>query len=191
MLLDRGHINSSSTTFCPDEDPSLCASLYRYYASGILAYLRRHLPTQEDAEDLLLEVFLSALEHETHLANRSEDEQRAWLVTVARNRMIDYYRRTKRRHLLPLEMAEDPPGCQENTPENLIVREEEHELLRLYLQRLPTTQQEVLQLRFTVGLRCAEIASILNKREGAIRTMLSRALNTVRGFYQRKDQGEQ
>ncbi len=189
MLRDRGHTDASMA-FCSEEDDSLCAQLYRRYAPGILAYLRRHVPTQEDAEDLLLEVFLAALQYELRLAALSEDEHRAWLVTVARNKVIDHHRRANRRRFLPLEKAEDTLEGEEKMPEAVVVREEEHDRLRSYLQCLPTTQQEVLQLRFTGGLRCAEIASVLNKREGAIRTMLSRALNTVRGFYEQKDKGE-
>src|SRR6266568_1065959 len=185
MLLDQGNSDAS-----PREDDSLCAQLYRRYAPGILAYLRRHLPTQEDAEDLLLEVFLAALEYEPRLASSSEDEQRAWLGTVARNKVIDHYRRADRRRFLPLERAEDALEGEEKMPEEMVVRDEEHHRLRSYLQGLSATQQEVLQLRFTVGLRCAEIASVLNKREGAIRTMLSRSLNTLRSFYEQKDKGQ-
>jgi RNA polymerase sigma-70 factor, ECF subfamily len=53
------------------------------------------------------------------------------------------------------------------------------------LQRLSAVQQEVLQLRFIGGLRCTEIAVLLNKREGAIRSILSRALNGLRKYYER------
>jgi RNA polymerase sigma-70 factor (ECF subfamily) len=189
MFLDRANTGASSA-FCPGEDDSLCAQLYRCYAPGILAYLQRHMPTQEDAEDLLLDVFLSALEYELRLAGLSEDEHRAWLVTVARNKMIDYHRRASRRRFFSLEKAKSTLDGEEKMPEKVLVRDEEHHRLRSYLQQLPATQQEVLQLRFTAGLRCTEIARVLNKREGAVRTMLSRALNTLRGFYGQKDKGD-
>jgi RNA polymerase sigma factor (sigma-70 family) len=190
MLRDRGNTDAS-TAFCPEEDDSLCAQLYRCYAPGILAYLRRHLPMQEDAEDLLLEVFLAALENEPRLATLSEDEQRAWLGTVARNKMIDHHRRAGRRRIFSLEEAKGTlDDDEEKMPEEVVLRDEEHDHLRSHLQLLSVTQREVLLLRFTWGLRCAEIASVLNKREGAVRTMLSRSLNTLRGFYEQKDKGE-
>lgn len=189
MSLDRGNTGTSSAFF-PGEDDSPCAQLYRYYAPGILAYLRRHVPTQEDAEDLLLDVFLAALEYEPRLAGLAEDEQRAWLATVARNKMIDHHRWASRRRFFSLEKAESTLDGEEKMPEEVVVRDEELDRLRSYLQQLSATQQEVLQLRFTAGLRCAEIASTLHKREGAIRTMLSRALNTLRGFYEQKDKGD-
>jgi len=50
----------------------------------------------DNAEDLLLEVFLVALEHEKDLAAIPVDEQRAWLWTVARNKVIDSARHQRR-----------------------------------------------------------------------------------------------
>lgn len=189
MLLDRRNTGASST-FCPDDDNSLCAQLYRCYAPGILAYLRRHLPMQEDAEDMLLEVFLAALENEPRLTGLAEDERRAWLVTVARNKMVDHHRWASKRHFFSLEKAESLHDGAEKMPEEMLIRAEEHSRLRSYLQQLPTTQQEVLQLRFTVGLRCTEIARVLNKQDSAIRAMLSRTLNTLRSLYEQKNTGD-
>ncbi|WP_040443958.1 RNA polymerase sigma factor [Ktedonobacter racemifer] len=172
-------------------DASLCAQLYRECAPKLLAYLRRHVPAQEDAEDLLLEVFLSALEHEARLANLDEDERRAWLGTVARNRVFDFHRRTRKRSILPLERAEDTPGHSWEQPENMALRRETYTTLHNSIQNLSAIQQEILQLRFILGLRSTEIARVLHKREGAVRTMLSRTLNTLRDLYKQKEGGVQ
>jgi DNA-directed RNA polymerase specialized sigma24 family protein len=59
-------------------------------------------PLPEDAEDGLLDGFLAALERES-LRALSKQEQRHWLWRVARNKMVDYYRRTARRPQVPLE----------------------------------------------------------------------------------------
>lgn len=189
MLLNQDDAGASAA-FDLADDGSLCTQLYRCYAAGVLAYLQRHLPTQEDAEDLLLEVFLAALEYEARLAVLSEGERKAWLLIVARNKRIDYYRRASRRSFFTLEKAEATPDSKEKTPEEVLMRAEEYERLRLYLQQLSKMQQEVLQLRFAAGLRCTEIASVLHKQEGAIRTIISRALNTLRGFYEQRNKGE-
>ncbi|HEY0754614.1 MAG TPA: sigma factor-like helix-turn-helix DNA-binding protein [Ktedonobacteraceae bacterium] len=44
-------------------------------------------------------------------------------------------------------------------------------------------QQELLQLRFAAGLRCPQIAIRMGKREGAVRIMLVRTLQKLRGMY--------
>jgi len=166
----------------PAGDDSAIAECYQRYALKMHAYLCRHTRTLNDAEDMLFEVFLIAVEHERELETMLEDEQRAWLWTVAHNKIIDYHRRLQRWHMVPLEHLSESVG-DEATPDEVALRHEEYEYLHAHLKQLSALQQEVLELRFTAGLRCAEIAIVLNKNEGAIRTMLSRALNTLRGIY--------
>jgi RNA polymerase sigma factor (sigma-70 family) len=166
----------------PGEADSLTACLYLRYAPKLLAYLCQHISSLEDAEDMLFSIFLIVLEHEQTLAVRTEDEQRAWLWKVARNKVIDYHRQAYRRHFLSLEYVADIVD-DERGPEQIVLRQEEQDQLHTQLEQLSALQKEVLQLRFTAGLRCAEIAAVLNKREGAIRTLLSRALNTLRSIW--------
>lgn len=165
-------------------DYSLSATLYQSYAPRLFAYFCRHVPTGEDAEDLLLEVFLAALKHEHTLATRQEDEQRAWLWTVARNKVRDFHKRVAHRyHFVVLEQATEVMDDGQNAPEAILLRKEAHSHLHMQLQSLSTRQREILQLHFTGGLNCVEIAAVLRKREGTVRTMLSRALNRLRNMY--------
>lgn len=166
----------------PEEDNSLAAALYREYAPKLFAYVSRKIAFADEAEDVLLEVFLALLEHERDVAALSADGQRAWLWTVARNKVNDYHRRHHRRPSVPLEHVEEMLD-KAPTPEQVALQQEEYDHLRSSLRHLSSEQQEVLQLRFTGGLRCAEIAIVLHKREGAIRTMLSRTLNVLRDKY--------
>lgn len=160
------------------------ARLYQRCAPVILTYLRRHVSSMEDAEDLLLEVFVAAVENE-ELSALNDDEQLAWLRRVAHNKFIDYYRRSQRRPAVSLEdVTEESLVDNDNlSPEHAAVRREEHILLRERLSALPEMQQTILRLRFSDGLRCKEIANHINKSEGAVRTMLSRALNLLRNIY--------
>lgn len=160
------------------------AQLYQRYAPPLFEYLRRHLSAQSDAEDILAEVFIGALRHD--LTRKSSDEQRAWLWTVARNKLNDAYRQAGRRQCVSLDaVGETEALSDEMTPEELALQQEEAASLRKYLQSLTAEQQEVLQLRFMGGLRCTEIAKLLHKRDGTIRSMLSRALNALRQQYER------
>src|SRR5258708_25718581 len=70
-------------------DHSLIAALYQLHAPGILTFIRRHIPSREDAEDALLEVFLAALESEK-LDALNEGEQLAWLRRGAENKNNEY-----------------------------------------------------------------------------------------------------
>jgi RNA polymerase sigma factor (sigma-70 family) len=161
----------------------LITHLYQRSAPELLQYIRRHVPTQEDAEDVLLEVFLAALE-KSDLSTLSQQEQLAWLRRVAHNKFVDFYRRSTRQTSIPLQdLQHELYDEDEHAPELVAVGSEQHAQLRSHLALLPQIQQEVLRLRFAEDLRCPEIAKRLQKSDGAIRIMLSRILNVLRTIY--------
>ncbi|HEX7733456.1 MAG TPA: sigma-70 family RNA polymerase sigma factor [Ktedonobacteraceae bacterium] len=167
-------------------DDSLVARLYQQHSLFIMTYVRRHVPTREEAEDVLLDIFLAALEH-PELERFSEQKQLAWLQRVAYHKCIDCHRRTLQRPLMPLEAAAEAlVAAEELAPDQQAIRNEEDALLYKKLAELPAAYQKVLQLRFAYGLRCQEIARRMNKSEGATRMLLSRALTFLRNVYTRQ-----
>src|SRR5260370_29924273 len=78
------------------------ALLYRKYAPGMLTYVRMRVPSPEDAEDLVVEVFLAALEN-AKFTVLSEKAKQSWLWRVTRNKVIDAYRRAKTRQTITLD----------------------------------------------------------------------------------------
>jgi RNA polymerase sigma-70 factor (ECF subfamily) len=160
------------------------AEIYERHARAVLLYLRRYLAIREDAEDLLLEVFLRAVEKQIPLT-LPEAEQRAWLLHVARHKLVDYYRQRVHRPSVSLhEMTfEQLIAADEHSPEQVALRLEDHRLLHERFATLPEQYQTVLWLRFACGLRSKAIGQQLQKSEGAVRTMLSRALNHLRSLY--------
>lgn len=170
-------------TFAPPDMADM-AVLYQQYAPAIFAYLTQHMPHEEDAEDILVEVFLAALES-AQFSEMPEKAQLAWLWRVARNKTIDVYRRSTRRgHSVTVEsITESVPADDDAGPEHSALLREEYDVLQGHLKGLSPLQQEVLQLRFSRDMRCSEIAAHLGKREGAIKVMLSRTLNLLRNIY--------
>jgi RNA polymerase sigma-70 factor (ECF subfamily) len=161
------------------------AELYREHAPAIFAYLSQHMPDEESAEDILVEVFLAALEDE-RFSTLPKKAQLAWLWRVARNKTVDAYRRAtrKRKRNVTLEAASDHFMGDENAdPEVSALRQEEYAILQGHILTLTPLQQEVLRLRFGQGMRCSEIATHMGKREGAIKVMLSRTLNLLKNIY--------
>lgn len=171
-------------------DETHFAWFYQEYASPLLDYLRAQTRTLEDAEDILVEVFLAARQN-SQIAREIPRGQFAWLRQVAHNKMVDYYRRQSQARVLPLEQARELIA-EENVfnPEHALMQSESLEQLQDALKRLPAPQQELLRLRFAEGLRCPQIATRLGKREGAIRTMLLRTLKTLRGIYYTTREGQ-
>lgn len=168
-------------------DDSPDAVLYQRYAPSIFAYLYRQTTSREDAEDLLLEVFLAVLEQQ-HFSARGEQEQQVWLWRVTRNKVADYFRRFSRRPSVPLNrVAETIDENDDVAPEQATLKQEEYAQLHSALHELSELQQEVLLLRFGHGLSCAEIAPVLEKSEAAVRMLLSRTLKLLRGVYLKQE----
>ena len=163
-------------------------TLYERHGRAIFGYLRLHMRSVEDAEDLLLEVFLAALEHD-NLAAWSPGEQLAWLRRVAHNKLLNLYRQANRHPRVALDSVGDTL-LEADGPEQQALRQEERSQVRAALQKLPPLQQHILQLRYGDGLRCAEIALLLDKREEAVRKLLSRSILALRQIYQLNQQTE-
>jgi RNA polymerase sigma factor (sigma-70 family) len=163
---------------------SFMEELYQRHRQAILIYILQHVSSKEDAEDMLLEVFIAALESPI-ITTLDQGQQLAWLRRVALNKSIDYHRRSTRHPAVPIELANENLYEEEyHSPEQSVLRQEEMIHLRANIALLPELQQELLRLRFANDLRCAEIATHLDKSEGAVRTLLSRTLNALRDIYE-------
>ena len=165
-----------------EQQDSTGEHLYQLYAPVILAYIRLHISSEEDAEDILLDVFLAALQSKD-LFTRVEESQRVWLLAVARHKVIDWYRRKGRRQFVTLDQVstllyEDDAF----SPEQVALQGEAYEKVMAALKALPPSQQQTVWLKFVYGLRCSEIAAVLGKKESTVRTWLSRALQTIRAL---------
>ena len=85
-------------------DQQFITDLYQRYWLMLLMNILAHVPSQQDAEDVLLEVYLAALESDI-LQTLDERRQLAWLRRVAHNKCIDYHRRTLRHPVVSLETS--------------------------------------------------------------------------------------
>lgn len=160
------------------------AQLYERHWLTILLAIRQNLPSQEDAEDILLDTFLAAFESDVfyHLV---ELQQIAWLRRTASNKAVDYHRRNAREPVTSLHESEVTGfEDEERSPEKSFLRHEEHLRLQSHIASLSELQQEILYLRFASGLRCTEIAAHMQKNEGTVRSLLSRTLNLLRSLYE-------
>src|SRR5690348_8735990 len=101
-------------------DVSTTSQLYQSHAATLLTYLLVNTASREDAEDLLVDVFVAALEHEKLLSTLPEGEQRMWLWRVTRNKIIDFYRRSQVRKGFSLEEASELFSDDEQAPEGIV-----------------------------------------------------------------------
>jgi RNA polymerase sigma factor (sigma-70 family) len=163
------------------------ATIFRRFSITILSYLCQQVASRQDAEDLLVEVFMAAHNH-VALEGLSEERQLAWLRRVARNKVIDRYRHTALFTMLPLEhIVETEDGAL--TPEQRAIQQENYRRLYAALAQLSPAQQQLIRLRYGNGLRLVAIAELLEKPEGSVRKMLARSLRQLRAIYEKTERG--
>ena len=162
-------------------------TFYDRFAAIIFQYLLQKVSNVQDAEDLLLEVFVAALKDKS-LSNLSAKQQLAWLKSVARNKVIDRYRHVALLNLLPIEQALDLEDTA-LTPEQYTEQKENYDRLYQSIARLNPLQQELISLRYRNGLRFFEIAAILEKSEENVRQLFKRTMLRLRTIYDQLERG--
>ncbi|MBV9709948.1 MAG: sigma-70 family RNA polymerase sigma factor [Ktedonobacteraceae bacterium] len=166
----------------------IITQLYQQHAHALFKYIYSSLAWREEAEDILVEVFLAALRYQS-LTRMNEQQQFSWLIAVTRNKLADWHRRNSRLSLTSLEQIlpfMEQKFTEPDEPEIMMLKQEEYTQLQLRLSQLPETQQEVLRLRFIMELRYAEIGKLLGKSEGAIQSIFWRAIHSLRSLYQQE-----
>jgi RNA polymerase sigma-70 factor (ECF subfamily) len=138
----------------------------------LYGYVRGHVRSDDAAEDVVAQVFLNAWRSIRRYRTGS-GMLRRWMVGIARNEVRDYWKQAAVPVApLPAELPMEPPDV-ENP-------EEWHRLVTEALAVLTPEQRDVVVLRYFQNLPFAAIATILNKREGAVRATLFRALRRMK-----------
>ena len=152
--------------------------LYDAYMDRIYRYVYFRVADDGTAEDITSQVFLKAWEKLDSFKTDGPPFV-AWLYQVAHNAVIDYYR--TRKQTIPIEEAAPMPARGESLDDTMD-RQFDLEVLRASLQQLTSEQQQVIVLKFIARLSTEEIARVMKKREGAIRALQMRALQTLAKF---------
>ena len=157
-------------------DPWACRRLYDDYAGRVLGYLRAQ--GAPEPEDLTSEVFLRVFDRLPQFTG-DEPHFRSWLFTIAHRILIDDARRRQRRPqttVLGIDVETQSIG------------DVEHEALAnvgaecadRMLESLPPDQRAVVALRVTADLSLEQVAEIVGKRVGAVKSLQHRALENLR-----------
>jgi RNA polymerase sigma-70 factor (ECF subfamily) len=157
-------------------DAQALAEIYDQYAGPIYGYLYRYLGDAPQAEDLTSEVFLRLLQA-LNTKRAPRDHLLGWLYRVAHNLAMDWFRQQAKRTSAPLE--EDLVAAGEPLPAEVEARID-RERLRRAMRELAPDQQQVIQLRFGEGHKLAEVAGMLGKSEGAVKSLQHRAVKRLK-----------
>lgn len=152
------------------------ADVYRANIDTVYRYLLVAVGDRSDAEDLCAQTFLAAYEGIDQY--RSQGTVRAWLLAIARHKLIDARRRSHAKRLSP-EMDIPAEDADARPAEVAIMRAQLVEV-RSAVEALPADQAEAVRLRFFGGLSSAEIARAMRRSEGAVRVLVHRGVRSIR-----------
>jgi RNA polymerase sigma-70 factor (ECF subfamily) len=135
------------------------SQLYRSYARRFLSYFMKHRVPREQAEDLAQDVFVSIVRHAESF--RGETRIDAWMWAIARNALIDHFRRAR---------PEDPF--------------EEDDLVRIAEAQADAPREAGGGLEDCEGWSIEDVAAVLKRTPGATREYLSQCRKKLKAFLQ-------
>lgn len=155
--------------------------LYLGNVQKIYNYIFYRTGNKSDAEDLTARVFQRALKHINNY-QKTDVPFSAWLYRIAHNLVANFYRDTNRKREVPIEDHEFflPQG---EHLETRLIRNEQLESLLTTIRKLPADRQLVIILKFVDDMPNQEIARILGRSEGAIKSLYHRTLLELRNIY--------
>jgi len=158
--------------------------LYDAHVGKIYRYIYFRVGSQEQAQDLTSEVFLKSWQYignrQSATGNRQLKNPRAFFYQVARNLITDFYRQKDRSPLSLDEIADKTIADKKDGPGEAAAVSLDMDAVKTALSRLSDDYREVIIWRYLDELEIKEIAQILDKREGTVRTLLSRALSSLK-----------
>jgi len=177
------------------QDSQAFAAVYEKYYKPVFGYAFRRLGDYDLARDIAAETFLKAFNKISFFEWRNIPLS-SWIFRIATNEINQYFRKAKYRpaYLEDIQyshhLANDPgieterAALEKQTAENKEFLEVQRELARL-----DTKYQEVIAFRYFEEKSIKEIAEILNKKEGTVKSLISRGLDKLKDAINNRRQG--
>ncbi len=159
-------------------DPAAFGILYERYVNKIYNYVYYRIGNQHDAEDLTARTFYRALDHVERYVDQGAPFS-AWLYRIAHNLVANWHRDQSRRKIISLEDIKLSVQRRQG-PDQMAEQNEEKDELLAAIRRLPPDRQQLLILKFVEGMSNAEIGKVMDRSEGAIKSLYHRTLLSLR-----------
>src|SRR6476620_4049590 len=157
-------------------DRDALEELYLEHFDRIYSYLHMTVGNRHDAEDLTTQTFLKMLESIGKFRWGTAPFS-AWLFRIAHNLAMDHFR--SRRRWQPEEEVPEPAGQVESSAEDEALKVLSSENMFDLIEQLSDEQRQVLILKFVFDFSNLEAAAVLEKTEGAVKSLQHRALASL------------
>jgi RNA polymerase sigma-70 factor (ECF subfamily) len=169
-------------------DSNAFSTLHRRYYARLYRFAYMRTNNAEDAADIASETFCRALQRIGGYEFRRSESLYPWLHQIASNLIIDQCRARPSGGVLSLDaqLAQDLESflnClpdESPTAHDLLERKEVHASVAAAIEQLPADQARAVMFRFLADLSIRDIAREMDRSEGAIKSLLHRALQGLR-----------
>lgn len=160
------------------KSPEAFGEFYDLYHNRIYRFVLFKVSSSEEAQDIASEAFLRAWQHINQ--NKPVTNLNALLYSIARNLVIDYYRKQSRFESVSSDILEFIPDDSAKKIIKEIEIKGDLRVLSKALIKINENYQEIVVLRFVKNFSISEIAEILDCTKGKIRVLQHRALAALR-----------
>lgn len=150
----------------------------RHHRALFNFFLRLSGGDRQASEDMVQDVFLRMLKYRA--TYRPGSQFRTWMYHLARNVRIDNVR--ARPPEVELDTTAHDPPSGDAPPGDAVDRDQQSEILRRALARLPEDKRELLILSRFQGLKYEQVGELLGCEVGAVKVRVHRAVKTLRGI---------
>jgi RNA polymerase sigma-70 factor (ECF subfamily) len=167
----------------PADGVAVLVALYPRALPQVYGYLLLRCRSAGVAEELTSETFMAA--SSAIQAGRAPDLSVAWLIGIARHKLVDHWRSTAREQR-NVRLAAQATNLEDNPWDDVVNRAVAYEALA----QLSANHRVALTLRYLDGLPVAEVASHVGRSVHATETLLVRARSALRRIYQQEGSGD-
>lgn len=165
-------------------DSQSILEFYKLYSPKILRFLLKKLPSEEDAQEILNDVFLDAIDSLPML--KKNENLQAWVYQIAHYKTVDYYRKRKIKSILLSQIPYlEIVDAEVHQPEFIYEKDKIRDRIETTFRSLPELYRKILKLHYEDRFSVKEIAVILKLSFKATESLLFRARQSFKLAYER------
>jgi len=155
--------------------------IWNDYGNLLRGFLVSKVSNTEDAEDLLQEILIKT--HKNMDSLKDPKKFKAWLFQIARNTLIDYYRKPSR-NLSAESLPELADNREEGAEAQEIMRQELSQCIKPFIKNLPKKYGEALEAIDLEGISQKQLAKKLGLSHSAVKSRVQRGRQKLAEFFQ-------
>ena len=164
-------------------EPAAWDVLFKRYQLPLYVYVFELVHDEQTSLDIVQETFIAASRHVGGL--RDEEKFGSWLFGIAHQKCIQRWRKQSRDEILREEISGAVDEF-ENSPDELLIRQEQEAEFMELLNQLPLPQRSALLLHFVEDFSLEEIADITGAQLGTVKSRLHYAKRALRKLLEEK-----